>query len=309
VYCQINFSTAMEQMSKVFIFGNKGQLGTDCRAVFAEGFEVCGADLPEVNASDRTACFVALDAAKPDVIINCAAFTAVDRCETEQDACRQANTDAPRFMAEWAQANGAFLVHVSTDYVFPGTRVLYESTVESDETGPVSEYGRSKLAGEQAIAETMNGGFAILRTAWLYGRNGNNFLKTMLRLALTDPEKQYKVVADQFGSPTWSLTLARQIKAIVSARAEGLFHATSEGYCSWHDLACEFLKQMQVPHAMQPCSTEEYPTPAVRPKNSILENARLKEAGINIFSDWKEELQAYVNACGAMVLIEVKERL
>lgn len=294
-------------MTKLFVFGDRGQLGTDCRTVFADGYEVTGGDLPAVNASDRAQCFAALDAARPEVIVNCAAFTAVDLCETEQEACRLANSEAPKYMAEWAQANGAFLVQVSTDYVFAGNRPLYEASVESDATGPVSEYGRSKLAGEQNIASAMSGNYAILRTAWLYGENGKNFLKTMLRLALMDARKPYKIVADQYGSPTWSMTLARQIKAVVEARATGLFHATSEAHCSWYDLACEFLKQMRVPHAMQPCTTAEYPTPAVRPANSILENARLKEAGINVFTGWREELQSYVSTCGEKVLTEVKE--
>ncbi|MFC1467979.1 dTDP-4-dehydrorhamnose reductase [Verrucomicrobiota bacterium] len=294
-------------MNKIFVFGDKGQLGTDCRAVFADGFDVFGADLPEVNAGDRNQCFAALDAVRPDVIVNCAAFTAVDLCESERGLCREANTDAPQFMAEWAEANGAFLVHVSTDYVFSGDRPLYEASVETDAAGPVSEYGRAKLAGEKNIAEVMSGGYAILRTAWLYGCHGKNFLKTMLRLALADSEKHYKVVADQFGSPTWSMTLARQIKEVVKVRAKGVFHATSEGYCSWYDLACEFLELMQVPHSMQPCTTDEYPTPAVRPENSILENRSLKEAGINVFNDWRDELRAYVSECGESVLNEVKE--
>lgn len=296
-------------MDRVFIFGNKGQLGTDCWATFANDFERSGADLPEVNAGDRAQCFAALDAAQPDVIINCAAFTAVDLCETERALCAQANTDAPGFMAEWAAANGAFLVHISTDYVFAGNRPLYEASVESDETGPVSEYGRAKLAGEQRIRSAMNCKYAILRTAWLYGCHGNNFLKTMLRLALLDSNRAYKVVADQFGSPTWSMTLARQIRAVVESRAEGVFHATSEGHCSWYELACEFLQLMEVPHQMQPCSTEEYPTPAERPKNSILENKRLKEAELSVFDDWRKELQLYVSACGESVLNEVKGRL
>lgn len=293
-------------MARVFIFGDQGQLGTDCRAVLADGFVLCGADLPEVNAADRMQCFHALDAARPEVIINCAAFTAVDLCETEKDACWSANAQAPGYMAEWAQAHGAFLVHVSTDYVFPGNKPLFEAAIEEDSVGPVSEYGRSKWAGEQNIAEAMSGNYAILRTAWLYGEHGKNFLKTMLRLALMDSEKPYKVVADQFGSPTWSRTLARQIRAVIESRANGVFHATSEGYCSWYDLAQEFLNLMNVPNAMQPCATAEYPTPAVRPENSILENRRLKEAGINVFNDWRDELRAYVCACGETVLNEVK---
>jgi dTDP-4-dehydrorhamnose reductase len=277
---------------KIFIVGNKGQLGTDCSLVLSD-HELRGADLPELDASDREQCHKALAEFQPEVVVNCAAFTAVDACETEIEAAKKANADAPRWMAEWCRDNDAFLVHVSTDYVFGGDRELYQSYSESDETGPVSEYGRTKLAGEQAIAEVFEN-FAILRTAWLYGMNGKNFLRTMLNLSRDG--RSLKVVSDQFGSPTWSYTLARQIKEVAEARATGVFHATSEGYCSWCDLACTFLDMMGQAHDISPCGTEEYPTPAKRPANSILENERLKDQNLNLFRDWKQELKAFVEA-------------
>ena len=175
--------------------------------------------------------------------------------------------------------------------------------MESDSTEPVSAYGKSKLAGEQAILES-GADAAILRTAWLYGAHGGNFLKTMLRLAIQNPEKELKVVGDQFGSPTWSHTLARQIAEVIKVRATGVFHATSEGYCSWCELADSFLKQMNVSFKMIPCTSEEYPTPARRPKNSILENRGLDDRKINIFSDWREEMEQFVAACGDAILEE-----
>jgi dTDP-4-dehydrorhamnose reductase len=208
-------------------------------------------------------------------------------------------------LAEWAAANGSFLVHVSTDYVFPGDKPLFDSCLETDATGPVSEYGRSKLGGEQAI---LNSGAdaAILRTAWLYGANGKNFLKTMLRLALQAPEREIRVVNDQYGSPTGSHTLARQIVAVVDAGASGVFHATSEGHCSWYDLARRFLTLMEVPFCMSPCATDEYPTPAKRPVNSILENAALKQRGLNVFEDWQAELAEFVRCHRDELICEVK---
>lgn len=273
----------------IYITGDRGQLGTDCRKVFAD-IETAGADLPELDVSDRDQCRRALDAVQPETVINCAAFTAVDACETEQTAARRANADAPRWLAEWCRDHGAFLIHVSTDYVFAGDRALYRPYTESDETGPVSEYGRTKLAGELAVTETCDS-YAILRTAWLYGLNGRNFLRTMLHLSRQG--KALRVVNDQFGSPTWSYTLARQIRAVAEAGATGIFHATSEGCCSWYDLACRFLDLMGQPYDISPCGTEAYPTPARRPANSILENARLKELGLNLFRDWKEELASF----------------
>lgn len=275
----------------VFIAGNKGQLGRDCTEVFGN-CGVCGADLPQFDASDRQICRDVLDEHRPDIVVNCAAFTAVDACETEKEAAWKANADAPRWMAEWCRDNGAFLVHVSTDYVFSGDRPLYEPYIETDPPGPVSGYGRSKLAGEQAVAGTF-GDFAILRTAWLYGLNGKNFLYTMLNLSREG--RALKVVNDQFGSPTWSKTLARQIRAVAEARATGVFHASSEGYCSWYELACTFLDLIGESHQIAPCSTAEYPTPAARPANSILENERLKQQDLNLFCDWKEDLARFAD--------------
>jgi len=289
-------------MKKTLIIGYKGQLGTDCMSVL--GANVVGIDLPEIDISDRFQCLEKLDAIKPDVIVNCAAYTAVDACETDP-VCWKVNAEGPKHLAEWTEANGAFLVHVSTDYVFSGDKPLFEACVEADETGPVSEYGRSKLAGEQAVLES-GAQAAILRTAWLYGAAGKNFLKTMLRLTLQNPSKEFKVVSDQFGSPTWSHTLARQIAAVIEANAVGVFHSTSEGHCNWFDLACAFLEEMGVTHNFTPCTSDEYPTPAKRPANSILENARAKEFGINQFVDWKEELIAFVQRSGEELLAEAR---
>jgi dTDP-4-dehydrorhamnose reductase len=308
-------------MSKILIIGCNGQLGTDCMSVMPQA---AGIDFPEIDIADRFQTLETLTRLSPDVIVNCAAYTAVDACESDP-LCWKVNADGPRHLAGWAAANDAFLVHVSTDYVFSGDKPLLplpaviappeiqrglsrcarvQTLEESEEPGPVSEYGKSKLAGEQAILGS-GAKAAILRTAWLYGATGKNFLKTMLRLALQNPEKEIRVVNDQFGSPTWSHTLARQIAAVIQTQATGVFHATSEGYCSWFDLASRFLQLMDVPHRISPCTTADYPTPAKRPANSILENAALKKAGINLFTDWKEELECFVNENREALLSDV----
>jgi dTDP-4-dehydrorhamnose reductase len=291
-------------MQNVLITGAKGQLGTDCLDVFKDTSGLTGVDLPEVDLSDRSQCWSALDRIRPEIIVNCAAYTAVDACETDS-GCWKANADLPGHLAEWVEANRGFLIHVSTDYVFSGDKPLFEASLETDHPNPISEYGRSKLAGEQVIAERTER-YAILRTAWLYGAHGGNFLKTMLRLTLQNPEKEFKVVADQWGSPTWSHTLARQIKAIAEERATGIFHASSEGYCSWYDLACAFLDELAIEHQFVPCASEEFPTPTKRPANSILENAHAKDLGFNVFSDWKTELKQFVDQNGTSVLKEIK---
>ncbi|MBI9021426.1 MAG: dTDP-4-dehydrorhamnose reductase [Verrucomicrobia bacterium] len=292
-------------MNRTLIVGHKGQLGTDCMAVL--GKNAGGVDLPEIDITDRFQCLEKLNELAPSVIVNCAAYTAVDACETDP-VCWKVNADGPKHLAEWAAANGAFLVQISTDYVFDGQRPLFEACVETDPPVPVSEYGRSKLAGERAVLES-GAQAAILRTAWLYGANGKNFLKTMLRLALQNPDREIRVVNDQFGSPTWSHTLARQIAAVVDAKATGIFHATSEGHCNWFDLASRFLSLMNVPHCRAPCTTAEYPTPAKRPANSILENAALKKLGINQFGNWEEELAHFVSKHGDALRAEIQKSL
>ena len=291
-------------MQNFLITGSKGQLGTDCLEVFRDTPGLTGIDLPEVDLSDRTQCMNALDRIGPEVIVNCAAYTAVDACETDK-SCWKANADLPGFLAEWTKENGAFLVHISTDYVFPGNKPLFEAWLETDSPAPISEYGRSKLAGEHIIVERTNR-FAILRTAWLYGACGKNFLKTMLRLTLQNPGKEFKVVDDQYGSPTWSRTLAHQIRAVVENQVTGVFHASSEGYCTWYNLACAFLGELGIEQHFVPCTTDEFPTPTKRPANSILENGRAKELGINVFKDWEVELREFAARHGDSVLKEVQ---
>jgi len=286
------------------IIGHKGQLGTDCMSVMPQA---SGVDFPDINIADRFQTLEKLDSIGPSVIVNCAAYTAVDACESDP-LCWKVNADGPKHLAEWAAANGAFLVHVSTDYVFSGDKPLFEACIETDPVAPVSEYGKSKLAGEQAVLGS-GADAAILRTAWLYGANGKNFLKTMLRLALQNPQREIRVVNDQFGSPTWSHTLARQMVAVIEAKTTGVFHATSEGYCSWFDLASRFLQLMDVPHRIAPCTTVEYPTPARRPANSILENGRLKQRGLNIFENWDVELERFVREHRTSLTNEIRELL
>ena len=263
-----------------------------------------GIDLPEIDLSERKQCFSILERISPDIIINCAAFTAVDACETDP-SCWKANRDIPGHLAQWANKNEAFLIHVSTDYVFAGDRPLFEAYHEGVSTCPISIYGKSKQAGEQIITEKTER-YAILRTAWLYGGYGDNFLRTMLRLTLQNSGKEYKVVDDQWGSPTPALTLAYQIRAVIEEEVTGIFHASSEGYCTWYTLACEFLDNLNIRHNFIPCESTEFPTMARRPTNSILENSRLKKLGINQFTDWKNELENFSNCFGKSMVQELK---
>jgi dTDP-4-dehydrorhamnose reductase len=290
---------------RIGIVGNRGQLGWDVSRVMAPSETVIGVDLPELDFTDGTAVADWIDRVRPDVVVNCAAFTAVDRCETEPEAARLANVEGPRNLARAIRECGAGqLIHISTDYVFDGQRPVPEPYRETDPTGPRSVYGESKLAGEQAVTGLLPSA-VIIRTAWLYGINGPNFLKAILKRALAG--QPLKVVNDQFGCPTWSYRLALQIQALIKADIRGIVHATGEGYCSWYDLARHFLDAMQIACPLTPCTTADYPTPARRPHNSILENRVLKTIGANIMADWRVDLDAFVRDHKDQLLAEFKE--
>ena len=276
---------------KIFVAGNRGQLGSDCMEILSAEHAVRGMDLPELDIADPQGRAQALGDG-PEAIVNCAAFTRVDACETEREAALRVNAAGPRCLADHAARHGALLVHVSTDYVFDGRREPPLPYTEQDPTGPLSWYGETKRQGERAVMQS-GCRYAILRTAWLYGFRGKNFLKTMLRLALRPEGDDIKVVNDQYGSPTWSRRLARQIGAVLDTGATGLFHATAEGYCTWFELARTFLEAMRIDHRLVPCTTEEYDTAAVRPRNGILENSALKAAGLHVMRDWKEDVREF----------------
>jgi len=290
---------------KIVIIGAHGQLGSDCCRLFAPEHETVGCDLPRIDIGNEVSVQEYLTAQRPDVIVNCAAYTAVDACEKEVELAWRINAEGPKYLARAADKLGCRLIHISTDYVFDGKKPVPTAYVETDATNPLSEYGRSKLAGEQAVAEAC-ADHVILRTAWLYSGYGKNFLKTMLKLALADPDRELKVVDDQHGSLTWSRPLARQIERLLPPDITGIAHATAEGHSTWYQAARYFLDAMQVDYAMRPCTTAEYPTPAHRPANSILENAVLKKAGISAFVDWREDLDRYVAEYREQLLVEAR---
>ena len=282
---------------KIIISGAGGQLGNDCQRVFGKVHQVTALGRQALDITRGVQVKETVAKINPDLIINCAAHTGVDACESGTERARELNVSGPRYLAQSAVRCGSLLVHISTDYVFDGQKPIADGYVEDDDPMPLSVYGKTKLAGERAVRETTEH-FIILRTAWLYGIQGNNFLKTMLKLTQANPSREFKVVSDQFGSPTWSYRLALQIEKLVEKGARGIYHATAEGVCTWYDLADYFLKKMNVPHCLVPCTSAEFPTAAVRPKNSILENRRLKEAGINIMAPWQDDVAQYIEQFG-----------
>lgn len=262
------------------------------------GHQVSGADFPEIDITSIQSVQASIDAQRPDVVVNCAAFTAVDKCETESKTAFAVNADGVANLGTAAAERGASVVHISTDYVFDGTKP--SPYVETDATKPLSVYGASKLEGERRLVETCDRHF-ILRIAWLYGTRGNNFLKTIRglaqkRAAIGEP---LKVVNDQFGTPTYTMHVCNQVLALIGTTQFGLYHATSEGSCSWFDFASEIVKAYGIAAHVVPCTTAEFnvefPRSAHRPANSVLENQRLKILGLNVMPPWKQGLKEYMD--------------
>lgn len=289
---------------KILVTGGKGQLGTDCVRVFGKTHEVLAIDLDEVDITRRSDLEALVQKFMPNIIINCAAYTQVDNCEIEKDLAWNVNVTGTENLVKCSEKQGCRLIHISTDYVFDGSKKIPEPYVEKDKPNPVSYYGKTKYESEKVV---LNGAdrHVIVRPAWMYGVNGYNFLKTMLKLALNNPKDEIRVVNDQYGSPTWSYGLALQIQRIIQTDAQGIYHATAEGYCTWFELAEYFLNKMQVPHTIVPCTSEEFPTRAKRPKNSILENRNLKEKGINIMSQWQDDIDRFVSGFRKNLIGEV----
>ena len=280
--------------SRLMLIGARGQLGCDCREIFSPLFEVESFSSDDLDLTRPDDVSTAVLSCRPEIIINCAAHTRVDDCETDSEKAHLINAESPARLAAAAKSCGALLVQVSTDYVFSGERGIPQGYAEGDAVAPVSVYGRSKLAGEEAVVAA-GCAYLIVRTSWLYGINGHNFLKTMLRLALDEPDKERKVVADQFGCPTWSRSLAQQLLSLVESGKRGLYHAAAEGSASWFQVASRFLELMEVEHHLVPCTTAAYPTPARRPANSILLNQKLKDDGLLLMRPWQEDLELFVS--------------
>jgi dTDP-4-dehydrorhamnose reductase len=262
---------------RILLTGRNGQIGSQLEGTLPALGEVIATDRSTLDLADPYAIRLVVREAKPDVILNGAAYTAVDRAEAEAALALQVNGVGPGVLAEEAKRSGALLVHYSTDYVFDGAKT--SPYVETDAPNPLNAYGRSKLEGERRIAAS-GCRHLILRTSWIYGNSGQNFLLTMLRLVREG--RSLRVVDDQHGAPTSSSMLAAAtIPAIRAALDDasqiGLYHMTAGGRTTWYRFACEIFKALGIAAEVTPIRTDEYPTPARRPANSVLDNARLNQ--------------------------------
>lgn len=280
---------------KILVTGVKGQLGYDlCRMLNARGIENRGVDIEDFDITDRGATLRYITDYKPDAIIHCSAFTAVDRAEDEVELCTRVNAEGPANIAAAAKLLGAKMMYISTDYVFPGTGT--EAYCPEDPTGPLSVYGKTKLMGEEAVRMHCENHF-IVRISWVFGINGNNFVKTMLRLSQTRTD--LNVVCDQIGSPTYTYDLARLLCDMIVTDRFGTYHATNEGLCSWAEFAAEIMRLSGKQTVIHPIPTSEYPTRAVRPLNSRMSKDKLEENGFMRLPTWQDALSRYLEELNA----------
>lgn len=279
---------------KILITGSKGQLGIEIIRQLSKNSinEVIGMDKEELNIVNSEDINETILSVKPDVVINCAAHTAVDLCETDIENAYKINAIGPRNLAIACEKIRAKFVQVSTDYVFNGNE--NQPYREDNETCPNSIYGKSKLMGEQFTKEFCSKYF-IVRTAWLYGE-GNNFVRTMLKLAQNN--KALNVVNDQFGSPTSTVDLAKAIINLINTENYGTYHGTCEGQCSWYDFAKKIFEISNIDIKVNPVSSEEFKRPAPRPKYSVLDNFMFKLVELNSFRKWEDSLREYLEVEG-----------
>ena len=277
-------------MKKVIVTGANGQLGRAINQLYAGSteYELINTDVGELDITNIDKVMEFTRGIRPYAIINCAAYTAVEACESEEDLAFRINAIGPRNLSIAATETGAKLMHVSTDYVFDGNG--HRPYLETDPVGPQGAYGRTKLAGENFVREFGYKHY-IVRTAWLYG-DGKNFVKTMLRLSETNDK--VRVVKDQVGSPTSAAELAKAIAYLLPTENYGLFHGTCEGDCSWAQFTEEIFRLAGKSTVVEPITSEEYGAAVKRPAYSILENYMLKMTTDFMFSDWHDAIAEYL---------------
>ena len=281
-------------MMTILITGSKGQLGMELQKLLDEkGMNYTATDSGEMDITNKTAVDAFFQKVNPTLVFHCAAYTAVDKAEDEgKDLNEKVNAIGTKTIADAAEAHGAVMVYISTDYVFDGNNS--KEYTEIDQANPQNEYGRMKHEGEQWV-QNICSKYYIIRTSWVFGEFGNNFVYTMLRLAKTHPV--LTVVDDQIGRPTWTRTLAAFMLHLLDTDAVfGLYHLSNDGSCSWYEFACEILKDYDV--EVKPVSSAEYPQKAYRPKHSIMDLSKAKATGFQI-PTWKEALSQFIDSIDA----------
>ncbi|MNM87679.1 dTDP-4-dehydrorhamnose reductase [compost metagenome] len=280
---------------RILVTGANGQLGQDLVKILEQvNHTVTPCDRDTLDITDQIACLEQVQNYKPDAIIHCAAYTAVDLAESDINNAYAVNTVGTRNMVVAAERIDAKFCYISTDYVFDGTSA--EPYHEYDNTNPQSVYGKSKRAGEELV-KSLSSKYFIVRTSWVYGLHGNNFVKTMLRLGSDKPE--ISVVNDQKGSPTYTVDLSRFLLDLINTEKFGIYHASNSGECTWYEFAQAIFAEANVQGKsynvqVNPCITEDFPRPAPRPHNSVMEHLSIRTNGFEDIRPWQEALRDFL---------------
>ncbi len=290
---------------RILLLGSKGMLGSDCKTVLSNEFEVIAPDKRELDIIRWDVVIEKMQEIEPDIVLNCAAFTDVDACEKEHFAVRKINVEGPRNLAQGCARFNCKLIHISSDYIFSGQKTIPQPYFEDDPMTPISAYGKSKMESEVAVRENV-GNYIIIRSAWLYGFHGENFVTSIIRQAMADKKQPLSVVNDQYGSPTWTHRLALQIREFVKSDVRGTYHATSEGYCTRYEYARRILEQLKIKRSVVACSLKDIAEGARRPSNCILENRLLKKMNLSIMPDWQKDLDTFLEAYGKEYIKQAK---
>jgi len=275
---------------KILVTGASGQLGKELAQLPRQtDIEIIGLTREQLDITDLVVCRKVLDEYRPNAVIHCAAYTAVDQAEAEPDLAFSVNAAGTRNLAVAAEEIGAKFLYISTDYVFDGRGTT--PYIEYDAPNPQTVYGKSKFAGEQLV-QTLNSRYFIVRTAWIYGKHGNNFVETMLKLA--GEKDELKVVRDQIGSPTYALDLAYFLIDLVRTDYYGTYHVSNTGSCSWYEFASAIFREAGITIKLEPCTTSEFPRPAPRPAYSVMDQWMLRSTGLQPLRSWEEALRHYL---------------
>jgi dTDP-4-dehydrorhamnose reductase len=274
----------------IIVSGNKGQLGYDIEQYcLSNGIQCRGIDIEDLDITDETSVIQFFNENKMNAFIHCAAYTAVDKAEENPELCYKVNTSGTENLVNACKVHDVKFMFFSTDYVFDGSKEGFYSP--DDERNPLSVYGKSKALAEKYIEDNLSNYF-IVRISWAFGLNGNNFIKTMLRLAQT--KTHLDIVSDQFGSPTYTKDVVPLVMNILKSEKYGRYHATNEGYCSWAEFAEYIFSKAGAPVTVGRILTKDYPTPAKRPLNSRLDRSKLTQSGFNLLPTWQSAVDRYL---------------
>ncbi|HOP48277.1 MAG TPA: dTDP-4-dehydrorhamnose reductase [Desulfobacteraceae bacterium] len=292
---------------KILILGATGMLGSECRRVFSRNHEVISPDKTELDITSWDGVIDIFQRLLPDIVINCAGFTDLKACEKEDFAVRKINIEGPRNLAQGCARFERKLVHISSDYVFDGRKMFPQPYFEDDIPNPLSAYGKSKKDSEIAVRDN-SPNYIIIRTGWLYGINGDNFVKSIVTRAIRKKTKMLRIPDDQFGSPTWAYRVALEAVKLLDVDARGTYHITSEGYCSRYEWAKYILNKLGINASLEPCSLKDVQGAVKKPANCILENRSLKTQGLNTMNEWKKDISLFLKNFGERLIKEAETK-